>query len=47
MNLAITFHPSEKVPIKSTDQIKFVMWNEKYGNFISVPYDYNKTWSSN
>ena len=43
----IKFYPSEKEPTKSTDQIVFIMWNEKYGNFFSVPHNFNKTWNSN
>ena len=46
VNLSIIFVPSEKVRILSTDQIEFIMWNDQYGTFFRVPFDYIKIWSS-
>ena len=40
----VTFYPKGATATISTDQIEFVMWNEKNGTFFRVPFSFKKVW---
>ncbi len=42
----INFYPDNTVSTLSTDQLEFLMWNDKDGTFFRVPFEHKKTWSS-
>lgn len=46
LSLNVHFYPKGSTASIATDQLEFVMWNEKHGTFFKVPFELVKTWKS-